>query len=121
MDYVNCIWKPRLGTIQLDNIFTDIFLNWKEISQINCTYFVCSSLLTMGQNSHDVYPLTTGQLLFRGKIFLSSRMLRLRAPLKTGFCFLGGAQLSSAVETVKKLFKLWRKELLTFFIFFCLP
>ena len=41
-------------------------------------------------------------------------MLILGAPLKTGFCFAGGAQLSSAVKTV---FKLWRKELLTFFIF----
>ena len=75
----------------------------------------------MGQNSHHVYPLTTGQLLFRGKIFLSSRMLRLGAPLKTGFCFAGAAQLSSAVERLKKLFKLWRKELLTVFILFCLP
>ena len=75
----------------------------------------------MGQNSHHVYPFTTGQLSFRGKICLSSRMLRLGAPLKTGFCFAGGAQLSSAVERVKKLFKLLRKELLTFFIFFCLP
>ena len=121
MDYVNCIWKPRLGTIQLENIFTDIFLNWKEISQINYTFFVYSLLLTMGQNSHHVYPLTTGQLSFRGKIFLSSRRLRLGASLKTDFCFAGGAQLSSAVERVKKLFKLWRKELLTFFIFFCLP
>ena len=121
MDYVNCIWTPRLGTIQLENIFTDIFLNWKEISQIDSTFFVCSSLLTRGQNSHHVYSLTTGQLLFRGKIFLSSRMLRLGAPLNTGFCFAGGAQLSSAVERVKKLFKLWCKELLTFFILFCLP
>ena len=108
--------------------FTDIFLNWKEISQINYTFFVYSSLLTMGQNSHHVHPLTTGQLLFRGKIFfiffrckISSRMLRLGATLKTGFCFAGGAQVSSAVKTVKKLFKLWRKELLTFFIFFWLP
>ena len=30
--------EARLGTIQLENKFTDIFLKWKEISQINQTF-----------------------------------------------------------------------------------
>ena len=39
----------------------------------------------------------------------------------TIFCFAGGPQLSKAVESEKILFKLWRKEFLTFFILFRLP
>ena len=69
MNSLNCIWRSKMGIIQLENIFTDIFLNWKKIIKTIRHLLVYPSLLTIGQDSHHVYPLTTGQLLFRGKRF----------------------------------------------------
>ena len=74
----NCIGKPRLGTIKLDNSFLDVFLRWKNIIQnnlqlLNSTFFTFSN-----REKFINYLLATNQLLFRARmLFLSFAMLRL--------------------------------------------